>query len=891
MGKRKINSQNCSRRTKRRRVNAIPVAEQQMAAHLASLEDDNDSDYQWVPCAAAPNVRLNCDDPVDGRGAAGASSDENDSNPSDSPESDSDGSEDDPSSLSGSDYDSDATSDSSPDESPDDSSSSSESEDDNDPEEDPPYDNDPDEDPPLYQDAPISVGESVLSVLSLALAHNLSGACVADILKLIEIHCPEPNRCVNSLYKYKKYFSALNSPLVRRYYCSFCENILGGQDEVCGLCQRRRGVSFFIEMPVIPQVKALFKRPGFYELIRDRMRDRRRRVDGNYEDIYDGMVYQQYQNDVNIQPHNSLSLMWYTDGVRIFKSSKGQLWPFMLTVNELPYSHRTRIENTIIAGLWFGENKPNPISFLRFIREDLIQLRRGVNVNLPDGNDLHIRASVISGTCDLPAKGLFLNMCQYNGLHGCQVCKFRTTRLHPAHIRNPKRIYPYPNRALQLRTDAEQLVFARNAFQVRRPVMGVKGPSALAPIVQRPVETTAIDVMHQTFLGLTKFLVKVWFDPEWTDNPASIYALARVVDDRLRAACPPGFVERHVRSISDHYKYWKAQELKLWLLVYSLPFTQDLHHPRFSNHHKLLVFGISILSMDSVSPQMVEIASEAFHEYVRQFSDLYGRDWMSPNLHLLLHLPKNVEKFGPLWTTTCFPYESLNGVLKKFVTGTRYADLQVYTAASMFLNLCAFRTEKLVPGRKPHAFCERLAHYQKRYALTNISDRFAVVGKQTETNNLPEQVVHALIGMDVENARFLQFYRMFDKKTNILFTSSCYVRGVTRNSSCTKFIHQGREMFGIVHSYLHVVQCDCDRQCGNCINTFYAVIRQCSVAAAFRVPALANAVLPLIHQLVNNMDQYHAVEVHSLISVCHLLNVGDLHRSYIIEPVNTMEAE
>ena len=106
----------------------------------------------------------------------------------------------------------------------------------------------------------------------------------------------------------------------------------------------------------------------------------------------------------------------------------------------------------------------------------------------------------------------------------------------------------------------------------------------------------------------------------------------------------------------------------------------------YFNHHKLLVYGIYLLNQNSVSNEMIDHASLLLEEYVSQFGTLYGDQHMSLNIHLLLHLPQIVKRLGPLWTTSCFHFEDLNGILKRLVHGTKYADLQIYSAVSMFFN-------------------------------------------------------------------------------------------------------------------------------------------------------------------------------------------------------------
>ena len=50
---------------------------------------------------------------------------------------------------------------------------------------------------------------------------------------------------------------------------------------------------------------------------------------------------------------------------------------------------------------------------------------------------------------------------------------------------------------------------------------------------------------------------------------------------------------------------------------------------------------------------------------------------MLANVHQLLHLADCVRNLGPLWSYSCFMFESLNGKLKRHCHGTQAPHLQV----------------------------------------------------------------------------------------------------------------------------------------------------------------------------------------------------------------------
>ncbi|KAJ8676846.1 hypothetical protein QAD02_012633 [Eretmocerus hayati] len=122
----------------------------------------------------------------------------------------------------------------------------------------------------------------------------------------------------------------------------------------------------FFEIPILGQLRSMYKRPGFYESLDHRVRHSQR----YFTDIQDGSVYKSLPEDFLKHPHRITST-WNSDGVLLFKSSKFNFWPLFLMMNELPYRLRVKKENMILAGLWFGPMNPPPDLFLSVFQDDL----------------------------------------------------------------------------------------------------------------------------------------------------------------------------------------------------------------------------------------------------------------------------------------------------------------------------------------------------------------------------------------------------------------------------------------------------------------------------------------------------------------------------------------
>ena len=155
-----------------------------------------------------------------------------------------------------------------------------------------------DENKPLYCNGPLTVAESLLVVVTFVIRYTLSGSALNDLLILVSLHCISPNLCRKSLHQFQHFFRSVKNPLVYHCYCSYC--FLLGDDRatlVCpnSLCSRdvskSNSCSFFIEIPIVSQIRNLFSKIDFYDNLGHCFR--RVKTDGNcFEDIYDGSEHQ-----------------------------------------------------------------------------------------------------------------------------------------------------------------------------------------------------------------------------------------------------------------------------------------------------------------------------------------------------------------------------------------------------------------------------------------------------------------------------------------------------------------------------------------------------------------------------------------------------------------------
>ena len=67
------------------------------------------------------------------------------------------------------------------------------------------------------------------------------------------------------------------------------------------------------------------------------------------------------------------------------------------------------------------------------------------------------------------------------------------------------------------------------------------------------------------------------------------------------------------------------------------------------------------------SPDNCDYAEEILKLFVTDFAAIYGTEFVSYNIHSLIHLAQDAQKFGPLDSVSAFPFDTFLGKLKKLV--------------------------------------------------------------------------------------------------------------------------------------------------------------------------------------------------------------------------------
>lgn len=588
----------------------------------------------------------------------------------------------------------------------------------------------------------------------------------------------------------------------KQFYCDDCNVMLPNQDSsvneyiICSRCGGKcdKNKHFFVRLPVKPQLVNILSNPGLYHLIKDRNATAS-------ADVCNGAYYNLLKNN-NTICDDDITLQFNTDGVNPFKSSRRSVWPLFLQVNELPSSFRRR--NTILCGMWLGENKPNVTLLLEDLVNELVELsEHGMEISTSDGkNTKVIKAHLILCCVDSVARPPIQNIKQFNGECGCTYCLQKGVIL-PGTINN--RVYPDCEMG-RLRTEKQHLKDAQTAIDRNISVNGVKGPCILGNILTFDVgKCFGFDYMHTVMLGVVHCFVDAWLDSSNHDKPFYVGNKIDSIDERLVSIKPPVEISRSPRSLKDRAK-WKAIEWKYFLLFYSLHCVAGILPRNYVKHWSKLVFSIHIYLKSEISDEESMNASCSIQSFVQDVENLYGQAFYKYNLHMLLHIPKCVENFGALWNTSLFSYEHYNGVLCKMFKNSNGILQQIAKNYYRFKNLqkMVFSLSNFDSVVEPGSLLEHYIIKFFGYNTTAANSRHPEFLQSSSSVCVVEMSLTLLVAVErLLNVRVdvKSLMYPFMRINGILYHSHSCNQLKKRNNSCAR-LSDGS--FAIIHKILKV---------------------------------------------------------------------------------------
>ncbi|XP_031783890.1 uncharacterized protein LOC100116041 isoform X1 [Nasonia vitripennis] len=398
------------------------------------------------------------------------------------------------------------------------------------------------------------------------------------------------------------------------------------------------------------------------------------------------------QNRIEIgHVFDTLNLFINIDGAPITgKSSSKSIWPILCKDYDFP--------GVYVIGMYYGKQKPeNANNFLQLFTSDATEL-----INDAYEYKEKIYYVKIDGfICDSPAKAFILNTKYPSGYDSCTKCivegDYYNAVCFPSENVNQLKEYCH----VLLRTDEG----FRNLEYLERYQKGLTVLNNLPGVGL--VSNVPLDAMHLVYLGAMRQLIRHWIGDKGRHNKTYKLSQAQIntISERLvnlSYVLPTDF-NRRCRSLV-YWKIWKATEFRHFLLYFGAAILKDVLKKNVYNNFLLLHTSISILSNKKLCQEDVNIryAEDLLIQFSNSFQKIYGYESVTFNIHNLLHLAKDVKKYGDLQSFSAFPFENYMCSLKKFIRKGEKPLPQIMRRLTEYESIMDIKNQNNAAKRQTH---------------------------------------------------------------------------------------------------------------------------------------------------------------------------------------------
>lgn len=660
----------------------------------------------------------------------------------------------------------------------------------------------------LYDSGAMTVGEAVHEILTFFFKNGLTKKCLENLLELLQLLLPRPNNLAKTKYQLLKLLNTLlptGVDLIKKHQmCQNCSHYLGALSttrpiKICENCKSTNVNDIFVEFDLRHIIKDAFEVRDLQNLIDRHSKDIENIDENIVSDFTTGSEYKRFRRET-LKGRYDVCLIWNTDGAPVSKSSNGQIWPIQVKVINIPPEKRRSYQ--FLTGLYYtNETKPPMTSFLKPFADTLKDLHENGVEWFNKDTQVMERSIVIApiATLDCPARAAAQNLMRCNGECGCNTCEHPGMTCYTGAGHN--RVYPVLTTRFPLRTQERMLEHANVAVNNSYDhVKGVKGASIAATIPLFDSASSFVnDYMHATLLGVARMLFNLWFDGSSNKKPYYIKKLQKAEIDRaIKEIAPPNFIIRTPRQLKDR-KYWKASEIRDFLLFYFPLLLKDKLPSKYYKHFLLLVYGTRILLQDKIHVDDISTAESLLSLFALNVMELYGLEKCSFNVHQLTHMARQVRLWGPLWAWSAFTFEDGIGYFKKMNHGPNKVDMEIVNTLKIF-NAYYVLKDKL----NIRTFDAELTSQEK------------LLGKSIKYQ-LNTHEIEALLGLNVSQESYIlpgNSIYCFNRATvgGKTFTSKLYSRQKKRKNCVVCWDNKSK--FGVIQFFA-------------CINhELYAIVRE-----------------------------------------------------------------
>lgn len=507
-------------------------------------------------------------------------------------------------------------------------------------------------------------------------------------------------------------------------------------------------------------------------------------------DIIDGKVWQdQIQKlTVNGSNCNVLGFLLNIDWFQPFKDIAYSIGMIYAVILNLPRDVRYKDNNVIIIGVIPGPKEPkhDVNSNLGPLVQELLELYTGVWFDASHGQQF-VRGVLLCFSSDVPATRKAAGFVGHNSIKGCSRC----LKSFLTNSENMTDYSGYNRDSWVQRTNAIHRQYAYKELvgkmKAEKKVIERMYGARYSILFELPyydcIRFVVIDVMHNLFLGTAKHALNVWKEKKLLDAKDF-----EEIQRRVNTFNVPQDIGRIPYKIDSGMAGMTADQWKNWTCIYSLHALHGILPNEHLDYWWLFVQACIILCQPFISHSDIDRGDHFLLEFCRQFEQLCGKEYCTPNMHLRCHIAECLYDYGPAHTTWCFSFERCNGILGNMPNNNKSLAIEK-TMITRFII-----TQQMEHSKSNTTFSDNISSFFPESLSGSLNEPMAQVSLREQMNlsmplpitNIPyNNSIITPIGPMREYAMNEDMVKCLTRMYEILF-SDCTVIHTT--SLCQRFV-------------------------------------------------------------------------------------------------------
>ena len=434
--------------------------------------------------------------------------------------------------------------------------------------------------------------------------------------------------------------------------------------------------------PIKHSLQRLLKIPSISEKL-DQWRNRQT-VINTLSDVYDGQVWKDFLSEKYnnfLQAKRCLGVMLNMDFFQPYKHVTASYGVIYLALLNLPRAERLKKENILIVGIIPPfEHEPDTLNpFLKPMVDELKEFwDPGVRLYTAESPKFKLlfKIALMCVACDIPAARKCCGFKGHSANYGCSRCKkFFPGGIGCKDFSGFDRA-SWPERDLQEHYEACRLLQkckTQTARETMQTQTGVKYSVLIELPYFNPIRFTIIDPMHNLFLGSAKHTMKNL----WLENNILSKSQMKTLQMRIDSIRAPRGIGRIPNKIATSFNGFTAEQWKNWVILYSMFALRGMIPGQHYVCWQAFVLACFHLCRRTITNVDIIKADHLLLKFCNEVENLFGKNAVTPNMHLHGHLTDCIKDYGSVYGFWLFSFERLNGILGNYPNNKRDISVQL----------------------------------------------------------------------------------------------------------------------------------------------------------------------------------------------------------------------